>query len=303
MTSKHEAAWSDFWAQNRNSGNAGGCLPAKWQGIDAAQQRAWTAFASTLPKKAQVLDIATGDGRVMAWLLKTRRDLKIMGVDMAPQLPPPPKGTKIKAGVSMESLPLPADKFDAVVSQFGFEYGNLAEAAAEVRRVLKPDGRIGLITHRIDGPILKHNLDRRAQIQWALDEHDLINVAKRSLLLRASGLQTIPAKISQAPAEGARLYGPRSAAWEIPEAIRQTLVMGMRDHPANVASLLDTIAERARNEIGRIASLEAACQQTADAAAFNSALNGNGLEQAEITGISESGSGPAFADFRLIRPV
>jgi len=300
MTSPHDKAWSDFWAQNRNSGQSGGCLPEKWQGIDAVQKEFWRKFAADIPRKARVLDVATGDGRVMAWMLARRRDLKLTGVDMAPVLPEPPRGTKIRADVLMENMPFPNKRFAAATSQFGFEYGSIAQTAAEIARIVEPGGRIGLMTHRQDGPILEHNLKRRKQIGWAIDEQELIVLAKKSLALRAAGLTSLPPKLTAAPAEGARLFGPTSAAWEIAEAIRQTLVMGARDHAANVSQLLDTIAGHARNEIGRINSLEAACAQTADDTAFNVAVKKGGLSQQSINPVLEHGTSRPFADFRVL---
>ncbi|MXO89481.1 class I SAM-dependent methyltransferase [Pontixanthobacter aquaemixtae] len=301
MSSSHDKAWSDFWAQNTQSGQDGGCLPAKYQGIDAAQRAVWHGFAKSLPRKAALLDIATGDGRVMRWILGKRPDLKPVGVDMAPELPAPPKGTKVRGGVRMEELPFPDDKFDAVTSQFGFEYGDLSAAATEIARVLRPEGSIGLITHRIDGPILAHNVARREQILWAIEEHDLVAVAKGNLKLRASGLQTVSSKIMQAPAAGAARFGQGSAAWEIAEAVRQTLALSTRDHPDNVSRLLDTIRDHALNEIGRINSLEAACKQTADAAGFAEAIDVGGLEQVSVDALIDNVSTKPFADFRLLR--
>ncbi len=303
MTSSHDAAWTDFWAQNQNAGQGGGCLPAKWQSIETAQRAMWDAFAKGLPKGASVIDVATGDGRVMGWLLAKRRDLKLTGVDMAPQLPEPPKGTKIRGGVSMEALPFPDGKFASATSQFGFEYGDLEKAAAELARVVKSGGKIGIMTHRIDGPILAHNLKRRAQIAWAIDEHELIETGKRSLSLRASGLQTMSPKLNEAPAAGARIFGQGSAAWEIAEAVRQSLVMGRRDDPRNVAKLLDTIADKARNEMGRISSLEAACQQTSDEDKFAAALQAGGLRQHSVEPVCEDGNTGPFADFRVLRAI
>lgn len=301
MSSPHDTAWSDFWAQNTRSVDGGGCLPAKYQGIDAAQRAAWRAFAKALPRKASTLDIASGDGRVMRWMLQQRPDIKPVGVDMAPKLPSPPKGTKLRGGIAMEALPFSNGKFDAVTSQFGFEYGDLEAAAGEIARVLKPDGSVSLITHRIDGPILAHNVGRRAQILWAIKEQDLIEVAKGNLKLRASGLQTVSTKIIQAPSAGAAKFGAGSAAWEIAEAVRQTLTLGARDHPANVARLLETIRERARNEIGRINSLEAACGQTADEGAFTKAVAAGGLQQVSCVPMIDNVSRAPFADFRTLR--
>lgn len=301
MASNPHAAWNEFWALNKGSGQDGGCLPAGYQGIHGAQSATWTAFAKSLPKKARVLDLATGDGRVMDWLLSARRDLKVGGCDMAPELPNPPRGTKVKGGVRMEALPYPDRQFACVTSQFGFEYGETEEAAAEAARVLRDDGVLAILTHRQDGPILAHNIKRRAQIKWAIEEQGLPELAKRSLQLRSGGLAVVPEAISTAPARGAAAHGAQSAAWEIAEAIRQSLAMGARDHPANVSRLIDTIVSRAHNELGRIASLEAACATTANEAAFGKALAAAGFEALTNEPVTESGQSAPFADFRTFR--
>ncbi len=301
MASNPHAAWSEFWALNKGSGQDGGCLPAGYQGINNTQKQAWSRFAPSLLKNARVLDLATGDGRVMAWLMATRRDLKVSGCDMAPELPIPPRGAKVKAGVRMEKLPYPDRQFACLTSQFGFEYGETAKVAAEAARVLRDDGVLAILTHRQDGPILAHNIKRRAQILWAIEEQGLPELAKRSLQLRRGGLAVVPEAITVAPAQGAAAHGAQSAAWEIAEAIRQSLVMGARDHPANVARLIDTIVSRARNELGRIASLEAACATTADEATFAHALEMAGFEALANEPLTESGQTTPFADFRTYR--
>lgn len=299
MSKGSERAWGDFWAQQKGQAS-GGCLPEGWRGIDAVQQNAWRDFARHLPRSCRLLDLATGDGRVMRWLMRWRPDLKPVGLDLAPTLPFPPKGAKVKCGVAMESLPFLDARFNAVVSQFGFEYGMVEDVAKEIARVLSCDGIVGLMTHRIDGPILAHNLKRSKQIEWALVEQDLVAIAKRSLALRASGIMAVPDRISRAVDEGARLFGPQSAAWEIAEAIRQTLVLGARDHPTNVAATLDTIVERAANEIGRIQSLAKACGTAADVVRLAQAFSAAGLMQTAITPLAEAEDAPAFADFRVL---
>lgn len=300
MNKDHSAAWGDFWADNAESGG-GGCLPSAWQGIDGAQQAAWRKFAQHLPRKTRLLDIATGDGRVMGWLLKSRKDLKPVGCDLAATLPTPPSGTKVRGGVAMEELPYHDDAFGAVTSQFGFEYGQTGAAAAEIARILKPGGVVGLMTHRIDGPILAHNLARREQINWVFEQEGLMELAKRSLALRAGGLATIPSKILQAPQSGAAKFGRNSAAWEISEAILQSLQFGQRDRPENVARLLDTIRAKAQNELGRIASLEAACQTTGNAERFLADVSSAGLRQFSVEPLAERSGDAAFADFRLLQ--
>ena len=295
----HARAWGDFWSRNKGgSGDSGGCLPARWAGIEDVQKGAWQRFAADLPKNARVLDLATGDGRVMRWLLHERRDLKLIGSDLAPSLPQAPKGTKLRAGVAMEDMPFADGQFDACVSQFGFEYGDTAKAAAELARVVSPGGKVGLMTHRLDGPILAHNVSRRAGIAWAIEEHKLVSKAKGSLRMRAMGGPAVPPLIANAPLEGAAEHGEGSAAWEIAEAIRQTLAMGARDHPGRVAATLDEIGKQAENEMGRIASLEAACVAAASPE-FSAMLCEAGLEERETVELGEPDGGRIFADFRI----
>lgn len=260
--------WGDFWALNTRSGKAargemGGCLPKRWAAIEGAQRAAWLGFISELGPGSRVLDLATGDGRVLRWMREKRSDLSLEGIDLAPELPPAPAGTRTQGGVAMEDLPFDGASFDAVVSQFGFEYGDVAKVASEIARVLSGNGRVGLMMHRGDGPILAHNRKRRNELLWALKEKA---AARRTRTVLKDG----PAAIDKAAklagkiaAQGLKKFGPESPAWEIPEAIRRSCVMGRH---AGVESIADTIAmieHHAENELGRIHSLSRACK-TAD---------------------------------------
>ena len=97
----HAEAWSEFWAKD----DGGGCLPSQWRHIQFAQAQMWAQFAARMPRGARVLDLATGDGRVMAALRNVRPDLACQGVDLAKEIPAPPAGTRSHGGVPMESLP------------------------------------------------------------------------------------------------------------------------------------------------------------------------------------------------------
>ncbi len=291
-------AWNAFWVSESKRG--GGCLPDAWQGIDRIQREVWRIFASGLPRKAKILDLGTGDGRVLAALQAAARGFHLEGVDLAQQLPEAPRGTRTRGGVAMENLPFPDASFDAVTAQFAFEYGDIGVVAREIARVLKAGGKAGLMTHRGDGPILAHNLARRDAIAWAIDDEALVEKAKKSLALRALGHLGAPPALTAAPAHGAQKFGEQSAAWEIAEAVRQTLVMGARDHPANVAATLDRIAGQARNELGRIASLEKACRKADSEDGLAEAFYNAGLTQTAINELAEPGE-PAFAQFRVLK--
>jgi len=294
-------AWDAFWAREKRTANPGGCLPAGYRGIESAQIAIWQSFAQSLPRKARVLDLATGDGRVMRWMLHKRRDLRVEGTDRARELPDPPRGARVHGGVASERLAFRDHAFDAITSQFGFEYGDIKASAAEAARVLRPGGRLALLTHRKDGPILAHNLARREAILWAIEKRDLPTIAKNSLRLRQLGLAPMPEAVQAAPAQGAAQFGAQSAAWEIAEAIRRTPIMGARDHPANVAATIDAIVEQARNELGRIASLEMACEATAHRASFDRAIEAAGFARQHHEEVIDPQSGRCFADFALYR--
>lgn len=288
-------AWSDFWAANAGAGG-GGCLPERWQAIEAAQRTGWRGFIADLPQGAQVLDLATGDGRVLGWMRAERDDLALNGVDLAPTLPAPPKGTETRGGIAMENLPFGAGDFAAVVSQFGFEYGDIARTAVEIARVLAPGGKVGLMIHRGDGPILEHNLGRRAAIDWVLDEQRLGTIMVTALESPQGG-PDVAAQVAAAIAMlGASRFGETSPAWEIPEAMRRAALMGAA---AGVESIITTIHEietRARNEIGRIASLARACDVADQRDVIAAAFSAQGLQLRSDDNFLEP-SGRMFASF------
>ncbi|QUL36609.1 class I SAM-dependent methyltransferase [Erythrobacter sp. JK5] len=286
-------AWSEFWAQNAG-GDGGGCLPERWAAIEEAQKAAWRSFTSDLPERSRLLDLATGDGRVLRWIRAERSDLALIGIDLAATLPPAPEGTETRGGVAMEDLPFDDRSCDAVVSQFGFEYGDVAKVAAEIARVLAQGGRIGLMVHRGDGPILEHNLARRAAIDWALFEKAVAKTVANALTAPNGGTDAAAQVAGAFNMLGARVHGDSSPAWEIPEALRRAVLLG-----SDTQAILGTIAAieaQAHNELGRIASLERACA-TADARdELVGAFARHGLKLVDTAPVTEP-SGRSLADF------
>lgn len=288
-------AWGDFWANSARSGG-GGCLPERWAAIESAQQKAWADFVADLPQGARVLDLATGDGAVLRWMRAARADLSLTGIDLAPTLPTPPVGTEIRGGIAMEHLPFGDGGFDAVVSQFGFEYGDARAIAAEIGRVLAPQGRVGLIVHRGDGPILEHNRSRQRELLWALRDK---STAKKAKALLARGPKAIPKalKLAEDVAKmGAEKFGQTSPAWEVPEAIRRSVMMGARVGPVSIIETIETIETQAKNELGRIASLARACGTADDRDALHAAFADVSRTHQSTQAIYEP-SGRALADF------
>jgi len=293
--SDDEKAWSEFWANN-SRGDSNGCLPQRWAAIEQAQQAAWFSFIEGLGQGASVLDLATGDGRVLRWMHGRREDLVLEGIDLAPTLPPAPQGTRTQGGVAMEKLPFDDNSFDAVVSQFGFEYGDVGAVATEIARVLAPKGKVGLMVHRGDGPILEHNKKRQRELLWALKDKGTAKKVRTALSggpAAIDGAAKYAAKIAQ---QGAKKFGQQSPAWEIPEAIRRSCLMGQRAGVGSIIETIGSIEAQAKNELGRIRSLAGACK-TADARAkINASFEAHSLAPQGTQEVCEP-SGRALADF------
>lgn len=74
-------------------------------------------------------------------------------------------------GVRIEVLPFADDTFDAVVSQFGFEYAHEEQAAVEAARILAPWGRMRIVMHARDGAVSRDIGLRVERLRTALAEN------------------------------------------------------------------------------------------------------------------------------------
>jgi SAM-dependent methyltransferase len=104
-----------------------------------------------------VLDVATGSGNTA--LAAARRFTRVTGLDFVPALVERARERAAAERMDItfiegdaEHLPFPDDSFDVVLSTFGVMFApDQAQAAAEMVRVLRPGGRIGLSVWVPDG--------------------------------------------------------------------------------------------------------------------------------------------------------
>lgn len=130
--------------------------------------RHWTLFTNGLPRGAQVLDIGCGAGTVGQSLLACKSDLSVIGIDFAQVPKASIPNLEIQQGIRMEALPFEARAFDAAVSLFGIEYGNIVQTARELARVLKPGARFSFVMHHAESEIAREGGTRVFGIRDAL---------------------------------------------------------------------------------------------------------------------------------------
>ena len=265
-------AWAEFWAEPERA--KGGCLAAN-PGIAHVCSELWRDFARALPKRARVLDAATGDGIVLVRMAAARPDLKLTGIDYSPVLPPAPPGVTLRAGVAMDDLPFPDGRFAALTSQFGFEYGASDRAGRELSRVLAPAGAFQFLVHHASSPVVLHGTQRRAAIRWAAFESGGIARARKLATARAAIALATPPAFAAAVGEARRLFPAQPVAAEIAGSILDLLQRPAES--AYVARGLDLIERKARSEIASLDALEEAARDEEGVAALRGLLDAAGL--------------------------
>ena len=286
--------WVSYWSRGPACGE-NVCLPNAEAGIGAVLDSAWRDFARRLPKRARILDLATGNGIVLQRLLAARRDLKLTGVDASAVLPPSPEPIRLIPATPMEELPFGDRSFEAVTSQFGVEYGDTALVASEVGRILCPGGLLCFVLHHRQSPIVSYNLARLDALAWAARESGLLERALRLAAVRRTAAMPTPDSFRVAVEEARRRYPAQPVAAEFAAAIVQTLDMGQRHEPVETIEVLSTLQARSEDEIGRLEALERAACDGDRISAVARALAAAGLTIEPARALTDPQSGAPLA--------
>ena len=180
--------WSAFWQEFclQNVPHERCHIPGDGQYV---VDQHWAHFANILPRGAQVIDLGCGAGIVGRTLLNRRSDLRVTGVDFADVPTPVVEHLTILPRVRMEALPFGDRCFDAAISLFGIEYGNIDQTARELGRVLKPGAHFSFLVHHLDSEIVHEGATRRSALQ------QLLSAKVRAAFL--SGLPSIDLQIAR----------------------------------------------------------------------------------------------------------
>jgi ubiquinone/menaquinone biosynthesis C-methylase UbiE len=166
----------------------------KLLGGDAA--RAMLLEQAAVRSSHRVLDIGCGTGSLLVLIKRTHPDIEVVGLDPDPRALARARRRAQRSALSLQldqgfadELPYPDDAFDRVFSSFMFHH--LADAdkvttLREVRRVLKPGGRL----HLMDFVNADSDSARRGIVRWLHSGPRLKdNSAERILsLMREAGL-------------------------------------------------------------------------------------------------------------------
>jgi SAM-dependent methyltransferase len=152
-TSQRQQVWTRFW----QSGALHSCAGSFDGSLGPSARDFWLQAFADLSANSQVADLACGNGSLARLLADTRQPLNVdcIGIDIAELRPDWLQGlpTNVLARLHfrgrtrLEKLPLADVSLDLVCSQYGLEYANREAACAEIRRVLRPDGRLALLMH------------------------------------------------------------------------------------------------------------------------------------------------------------
>lgn len=247
-------SWTAYWRTGRGASCFDGC------DTEVDLTRLWDELVDALADGARLLDLATGNGTVVRSCTARAQARAIrLAIDAVDAADIDPQrdvvnaanlfaGVRFRGRTRIEALPFADASFDAVVSQFGFEYADEEAAAAEAARVLAAGGRLRFIMHARYGAVARAiglRVERLRSVladdgpvalvlalARAAESGDVATLNRRSqdlpaAILRARRLAAQPVPDDAAlfySSEFLQLWERRARYW--PAALRQSLEEG-----------------------------------------------------------------------------
>ena len=220
--------WTRYWS----AGSTTSFLGRFDQNYDGEIKAFWQAGFNALPPQANIVDLGAGNGAlsILAAEYSAGADkaFTVTAVDYAEIDPQDRVVGKLPAdlrqrirllsGTRMEHTGLEAGQFDAAISQFGFEYGDVEQTVAEASRLLKPQAaRLMLIMHHCDSAVIRQAREGLQQVDTcdASGLHDIL----RQLLHTVDQLK----QQGKDPAEDSAAEALRHAANTVTESLHQAM--------------------------------------------------------------------------------
>lgn len=256
MATTANQGWRDYWKSDRPAS----CVPEN-EATAREIAKFWVGVFDVLPDGSRILDIATGNGILLAHATMASRQgnksFELTGVDLAeidPQqflseFPPGFEKVRFVAGTAAEDLPFGAGEFDVVVSQYGLEYARLDKALAEVERVLAPDGRLVWLAHCEDSAVVRQNRDQCAQVKYLLAPRGPIDAMEKFVarIRKGKSLSNAGQRLQAALADAeayCREHAPARVVTEVCTVIAESANRWQAYRPGDLAQMLADSRQR-----------------------------------------------------------
>jgi len=272
----YASPWTLYWSNNTPLS----CI-ASQKGSDAeAIEKVWRDFVAGLTHDAKILDLATGNGAVPRAMLRDRQNYAITAVDRADiaplkylENPGHLQQVQFIGGIDAGKLPMADLSFDALSSQFGIEYGELAAIAPEVYRVLKPGGRCQFLMHHQHSAIVSPNALLLEELENALQEGGLVETLQAFLKGSCSAPQVEQKGQQYLATEGRKT---RQISGQLFEGIG--IILKTADSNFDRASdIAGNMITRLKAEYARLKQMQAASLGHKDILDFKAQLAATGL--------------------------
>jgi len=262
-----QRGWADYWKADC----AASCEP---ENPATAREIAslWQSWLSGFPDGSRILDVATGNGIVLAHAAVAARvrghRFALTGVDLADidppryvrNLDPALHAATFRGGVAAEELPFTDGSFDVVVSQYGLEYADLERALAEAARVLIPGGTLIWLAHADGSEIARQHRTQAEELDFLLAPGGPVESMQRIVGKLRAGRdpQEIAAALAAcrtAAADFGRTYPPATIVREVLDGFAALVGRASAASADGLAGAVAEAARRLRAHRERIASL------------------------------------------------
>ncbi|BAO45242.1 class I SAM-dependent methyltransferase [Thiolapillus brandeum] len=210
--------WGDWWTKHNLTSFHGHFQ----NNYDGPLRQFWESRFATLPEGAAILDLATGNGALALlaeeYSQEHQKHFRVTGIDYAGIQPHALQGRHPLLGrirflgeTTMEATGLEDASQDMIMSQFGFEYGNMPATTREIRRLLKPGGCFHAMIHHQNSAVLAQAREALAQIK---------RCEKSAVAETASALVALQARLAK---EGKLSENDQQAARQLHQSLGESL--------------------------------------------------------------------------------
>ena len=259
--------WRDYWKADRPAS----CMPENER---TAQEIAatWQQWFGECPGGSRILDIATGNGIVLTHAAAAGRQLNrafgLTGVDLADidplrylsSLEDDMRAATFIGGVAAEHLPFEAGSFDVVVSQYGLEYADLAQALGEVARVLAPGGILHWLAHSESSEVVQQNREQAVEVEYLLAPRGPVHYMNTFVARQRRGkdMQYSVTMLNESFAqafEWCKAHPPAKVVHEMCSGFADIANRWQAFDPGDLAKMLEDSERRLTSHAARIRSL------------------------------------------------